>query len=525
MDFSRIRKTTIFSLLITFLFALMPVEGIAVPQRADISKPTRERVRNNDKKQSDAKDKKDNKSDAAGKNEKSAATAAAAISKKDTKQAIRAPKGDDKKETQPAAKPDEKPDAKAPATEKKPEPKPAPVVSKNYNGIDVSKYQKTIDWDVVSKDKKIQYVYIKATEGSDLVDERYQQNLRNARRVGIKAGSYHYLSTRSSVTNQFKNFARTAQRDEQDLIPVIDVEVCKPWSAQQLRDSLKVFANMLEDYYGCKPIIYTYESFFKNYLGKAFADYPIFIAKYSRTSDELPNINGLKWILWQYSDNGRVNGINAKVDLSQFNKGHNINDILYRPSKHKPRVSVMDAVDRNKPKPITVKLMDQPKTKEEQAQAEKQKEEAEKRAAKQKRAEERKKKLAEEEAKVKAEKEKAEKAKADRAKANRAKAEKAKAEKAKAEKEKADKAKAEKAKAEKARAEKAKAEAEAKAKRKAEAQKARTEKAKQEASKKANKTNKSASISAKLTQSQRNDSIRAARQQGRKINKSSADND
>jgi len=486
----------------------MPVEGIAVPQRADISKPTRERVRNNDKKQSDTKDKKDNQSDAAGKNEKSATTTAAAASKKVAKQDVAAPKADDKKETQPAAKPDEEPAAKAPAPEKKAEPKPAPVVSKNYNGIDVSKYQKTIDWDVVSKDKKIQYVYIKATEGSDLVDERYQQNLRNARRVGIKAGSYHYLSTRSSVTNQFKNFAKNAPRDEQDLIPVIDVEVCKPWSPQQLRDSLKVFANMLEDYYGCKPLIYTYESFFKNYLGKAFADYPIFIAKYSRTSD-----------------NGRVNGINAKVDLSQFNKGHNINDILYRPSKHKPRVSVKDAVDRNKPKPITVKLMDQPKTKEEQAQAEKQKEEAEKRAAKQKSAEERKKKLAEEEAKAKAEKEKAEKAKADRAKANRAKAEKAKAEKAKAEKEKADKAKAEKAKAEKARAEKAKAEAEAKAKRKAEAQKARTEKAKQEASQKANKTNKSASISAKLTQSQRNDSIRAARQQGRKINKSSADND
>ena len=508
----------------------MPVEGIAAPQQTDISKPTRERVRNNDKKQSDAKGKKDNQSDAAGKTEKSGATgpAAAAANKKDTKQAAPAPKADDKKDAQPAAKSDEKSDAKAPATEKNAEAKPAPVVSKNYNGIDVSKYQKTIDWDVVSKDKKIQYVYIKATEGSNLVDERYQENLRNAKRVGIKAGSYHYLSTRSSVINQFKNFANTAPRDEQDLIPVIDVEVCKPWSAQQLRDSLMVFAKMLEDYYGCKPIIYTYENFFKNYLGQAFADYPIFIAKYSRTSDDLPNINGLKWILWQYSDNGRVNGINAKVDLSRFNKGHTINDILYRPSKHKPRVSVKDAVDRNKPKPTTVTLMDQPKTKEEQAQAEKQKEEAEKKAVKQKSAEERKKKLAEEEAKVKAEKEKAEKAKAEKAKANRAKAEKARAEKAKAEKEKADKAKAEKAKAEKARAEKAKAEAEAKAKRKAEAQKARIEKAKQEATNKANKANKtnnSASLSVKLTQSQRNDSIRAARQQGRKINKSSADND
>ena len=512
--------------------ALMPVEGIAAPQQNDITKPTRERVKSSDKKNTEVKNNKDNnnKTDAANKNAKSAAPAAAAATKKDNKQNQnlnnQASKSADKKDVQPVVKQDDKKEDNASANAQPAETKSKePVFDKNYNGIDVSKHQGTINWDVVRKDNKIQYVYIKATEGSDLVDERYKQNLQKARKLGFKVGSYHYLTNKSSVVNQFKNFASTATREDQDLIPVIDVEVCKQWTAQQLRDSLKVFANMVEDYYGCKPIIYTYENFFRNNLGKAFADYPIFIAKYSRTSSELPNINGVKWILWQYSDNGRVNGITGRVDLSRFNKGHSINDILYRPTKSKLKFSVKEAVDRNKPKPTTVTLMEQPKSKEEQAQAEKQREEAEKKAVKQKRAEERKKKLAEEENNAKAEKEKAEKAKADRAKANREKAEKAKADKAKAEKEKADKVKADKAKAEKAKAEKEKAEAEAKAKRKAEAQKARAEKAKQEAAKKSNKTNKSASITSKLNQTQRNDSIRAAQQKGRKINKSSADND
>ena len=485
--------------------ALMPVEGIAAPQQNDITKPTRERVKSSDKKQTEAKNNKDNnnKTDAANKNAKSAAPAAAAATKKDNKQNQnnQASKSADKKDVQPAVKQDDKKEDNASANAQPAETKSKePVFDKNYNGIDVSKHQGTINWDVVRKDNKIQYVYIKATEGSDLVDERYKQNLQKARKLGFKVGSYHYLTNKSSVVNQFKNFASTATREDQDLIPVIDVEVCKQWTAQQLRDSLKVFANMVEDYYGCKPIIYTYENFFRNNLGKAFADYPIFIAKYSRTSTELPNINGVKWILWQYSDNGRVNGITGRVDLSRFNKGHSINDILYRPTKSKLKFSVKEAVDRNKPKPTTVTLMEQPKSKEEQAQAEKQREEAEKKAVKQKRAEERKKKLAEEENQAKAEKDKAEK-------------------------EKADKVKADKAKAEKAKAEKAKAEAEAKAKRKAEAQKARAEKAKQEAAKKSNKTNKSASITSKLNQTQRNDSIRAAQQKGRKINKSSADND
>ena len=92
----------------------------------------------------------------------------------------------------------------------------------------------------------------------------------------------------------------------------------------------------------------------------------------------------------------------------------------------------------------------------------------------------------------------------------------------KREKEKAEKAKADKAKADKAKADKEKAEAEAKAKRKAAAKQTRSEQTQQKA---ANKSNKSANISAKMTQSQRNDSIRAAQQKGRKINKSSADND
>ena len=538
MDITRLHKKTIIThFLVIVMMLLLPATGFAVPQQqTDIKKPTRERVKDtgkkaNDQKTATDKNKKDNKADAAKKDEKVPAPAAkpAGNKKENT------PDEKDKKDPNVAEKPAEgnKIDDKTAAVEEvAPKPKPAPVVDKNYNGIDVSKHQGIINWDVVKKDTKIQYVYIKATEGSDRVDEQYLTNLHNARKAGIRVGSYHYLTNRSSVTTQFQNFAMNAPRDQQDLIPVIDVEVCRQWDAQQLRDSLKVFANMLEDYYGCKPIIYTYESFFKKYLGKAFADYPIFIAKYS---SELPNINGVKWILWQYSESGTVNGIKGSVDLSRFNKGHTIQEILYRPAKGKPKISVKDAVDRNKPKPTTATLMDQPAP----AQNDKQKEDAKKKAAervdkakaeKEKAEKEKADKVKANKEKAKAEREKAEKekaekekAKADRAKANKEKANKEKAEREKAEKAKADKAKADREKAEKARAEKAKAEQEAKDKRRAEAKKAREEKAKQNTSK--GTSNKSTNIRGALTQSQHNDSIRTAKQSGRKINKSSADND
>ena len=516
MDFFELHKKAIKHTLVIIFMLLLPATGFAVPQQKnDITKPTRERVKSTDKKtptdKNTSPDKNSDKNKKGGKtddkkNDKSPAETAPANNPKDkvTEKTADGDKGTKKEENT-------NKDNQQAAPEK---PKPAPV-NVNYDGIDVSKHQGTINWEEVKKDNKIQYVYIKATEGSDRVDERYQENLRNARKAGFKVGSYHYLTNKSSVTTQFKNFATNAPRDQQDLIPVIDVEICNKWDAQQLRDSLKVFANMVEDYYGCRPIIYTYESFFKKYLGKAFADYPIFIAKYS---NELPNINGVKWILWQFSESGRVKGITGSVDLSSFNKGCSLQNILYRPAKGKPKISVKDAVDRNKPKPVTVNLMDQP------APTDKPKEEAGKKSN-----DANSKAKAEQANKAKAEKEKAErekaekeKAKADKAKAEKAKAEKAKAEKAKADKEKADKAKAERAKAERERAEKAKAEQDAKNKRKAEAKKAREEKAKQNTSK---GTSSKGAYASKLTQSQRNDSIRSAQQSGRKSNKSSADND
>ena len=513
------------------MMLLLPATGLAMPQQqTDIKKPTRERVKNNgnkgnNQKTSTDKNKKDNQGDASKKEDKAPAPASKPAAK---------PDDNTKKNANAAEKPADgaQKDDKSAANEQPVDAKPktAPIVDRNYNGLDVSKHQGVINWDVVKKDNKIQYVYIKATEGSDRVDEQYVTNLRNARRAGIKVGSYHYLTNRSSVTTQFKNFAMNAPRDQQDLIPVIDVEVCRQWDAQQLRDSLKVFANMLEDYYGCKPIIYTYESFFKKYLGRSFADYPIFIAKYS---NELPNINGVKWILWQYSESGRVDGIKGNVDLSRFNKGHSIQEILYRPAKGKPKISVKDAVDRNKPKPAVATLMDQP------TQTDKSKEEASKKAneriektkaEKEKAEKEKADRIKANKEKAKAEREKAErekaekeKAKADRAKANKEKANREKAEREKAEKERAAKVKADREKAEKERAAKAKAEQEAKEKRRAAAKKAREEKTKQNASKSSG--NKAASARGALTQSQRNDSIRSAKQSGRKINKSSADND
>lgn len=123
-------------------------------------------------------------------------------------------------------------------------------VCNDYQGIDVSNHQGRIDWALVSTDKNIQFVYIKATEGATHVDQSYSYNILESRKNGLKAGSYHYLRRTSNILSQFKNFTSIAKVDEQDLIPMVDVE------EKIDKDSIKLFCDLIERHYGKKPVIY-----------------------------------------------------------------------------------------------------------------------------------------------------------------------------------------------------------------------------------------------------------------------------
>ena len=60
------------------------------------------------------------------------------------------------------------------------------------HGIDVSKWQGTVDWAAV-RAAGTQFVFIKATEGGDHVDDRFLENWNGAGAVGIPRGAYHFV--------------------------------------------------------------------------------------------------------------------------------------------------------------------------------------------------------------------------------------------------------------------------------------------------------------------------------------------
>lgn len=189
--------------------------------------------------------------------------------------------------------------------------------STGYDGIDVSRHNGTIDWKAVRRyNKNIQYVYVKATEGTGHTDRRYIENAREAHRHGFKVGIYHYFTSRSSAHDQFNWFRSQANLTWQDLAPIVDVEDFKGWqSKQQLQDSLMMFARLVKQHYNKLPIIYTHQNFYNTYLAPRFNRHFLFIAAYRRSA---PTINGAKYDMWQFTDQGRVRGIKGPVDLSRF---------------------------------------------------------------------------------------------------------------------------------------------------------------------------------------------------------------
>jgi len=205
------------------------------------------------------------------------------------------------------------------------------LASPNYDGIDVSKYQGDIDWEAISKNKHIKFAYIKATEGATYVDPRFEENIAEARKHGVKVGCYHFLRTSSSIADQFENMKKYVRREEQNLVPMIDVESMGKWNQQQLVDSLHEFAVMIYEHYKVAPIIYTYVNFYNRNLSGKFTNYPLFIARYTETEPEMSD--GTKYVIWQFSERGRIDGIKGNVDLSRFGNGYSVHDISIK-SQH-----------------------------------------------------------------------------------------------------------------------------------------------------------------------------------------------
>lgn len=191
------------------------------------------------------------------------------------------------------------------------------------HGIDVSHYQNEIDWKAVSNAKiagnSVQFAFIRATMGDKRVDRNFEENFDEAGQKGIIRGAYHFFDTKYPAEVQAKHFITTVDLEPGDLPPVLDYERANGLTDQEIRKGALTWLKMVEKAYGVKPILYTYLNFKKKYFStKDFEGYPIWIAHYAFTTNNKPLYEG-DWKFWQHTEQGRLDGIDHKVDLNVYN--------------------------------------------------------------------------------------------------------------------------------------------------------------------------------------------------------------
>ena len=195
-------------------------------------------------------------------------------------------------------------------------------------GVDVSHHQGEIDWCEVAE-AGIQFAFIKATEGRDFRDPRFEANWKAAAEAGIARGAYHFFTFCSPGSEQAEHFLRTAPPTPGALRPVADVEFvgnCKKWeSLDQVRTELRAFLQLVGQAWRATPILYVTPDSFERVVAGGFSEQPVWI----RSVLERPAVDAFgAWLIWQFSETGRIPGIRGPVDLDVLAPGVSIDSLV-----------------------------------------------------------------------------------------------------------------------------------------------------------------------------------------------------
>lgn len=93
-------------------------------------------------------------------------------------------------------------------------------------------------------------------------------------------------------------------------------------SSQEIVAKVEKWLELVEAAFGVEPIIYTNKSWWEGRIGshgQKLSKYKFWIANYSHHGDTPPMMEGFDWVMWQFTGNGHINGIDTVVDISLMN--------------------------------------------------------------------------------------------------------------------------------------------------------------------------------------------------------------
>lgn len=191
----------------------------------------------------------------------------------------------------------------------------------NVMGIDISKHNGTVDWNVV-KNAGVDFVILRcgyrgSSSGVLVEDEKFRENIKGASAAGLKIGIYFF----SQAVNEMEaveeaSLTLSLIKNYKISYPVyIDVEAANGradgLSASERTKVITAFCETVRDS-GYTAGVYSNKNWFTEKMNTgAFGNYRIWLAQYTET----PTYTG-RYDMWQYSSRGTIPGIKGDVDLN-----------------------------------------------------------------------------------------------------------------------------------------------------------------------------------------------------------------
>ena len=192
--------------------------------------------------------------------------------------------------------------------------------------MDVSRWQKRIDWDKVKASGLVSGVMLRALGNSakdapskPYIDPYFARNYAECKRLGIPVGVYYYCkAVNTEEADEELALLRKVLTGKTVQLPVaVDIEdtyVQAPLDKQTLTD-IAAHALAAIEQMGFYAMLYTGLYFGQTNLymgGAALKPYDVWLAAYRSKKPE----PGWPFGLWQYTSKGKIPGVSGGVDLS-----------------------------------------------------------------------------------------------------------------------------------------------------------------------------------------------------------------
>ena len=185
-------------------------------------------------------------------------------------------------------------------------------------GIDVSEFQGKIDWEKV-KHSGVEFAILRCGYGMDFSnqdDVEYERNANECERLGIPYGAYlmSYANTVEKARSEAKHVLRLIEGRKISLGVWYDIEdngTSGAINKETLTNIINTFCNTIKNA-GHRVGVYANLNWLENKIEKTIKDnYDIWVAQYYSKCE----YEG-KYIMWQHTSSGKVNGISTNVDMN-----------------------------------------------------------------------------------------------------------------------------------------------------------------------------------------------------------------